>query len=200
MTAILTLAAIGLILNVVGRWVMVRESPGLSRLWRCALALLPGAELVFMVQRGERTRSGSILCALSIALMLPLASQLAFVLRDAGCTPGALFFDARARELVFGEGGRLRDFGRTERRDHAIARKEAKLRELSDYLLRWHLLLAERRDMICDTNGDETRRFNEDVIAYHHLLAAARIELAEWKGLAKGRGSFVLDAGAELIP
>lgn len=200
MIAILTLAALGLTLNVVGRWVMVRESPGLSRLWRCALALLPGAELVFMVQRGERTRSGSILCALSIALMLPLASQLAFILRDAGCTPAALFFDPRARELVFGEAGRLHDFGRAEKRGVAIARKEAKLRELSDYLQRWHLLLAERRDMICDANGEETHRFNEDVTAYHALLAAARIELAEWKGLAKGRSSFVLDGEAELMP
>lgn len=187
MIAAILLASFGLILNLLGRWALIRDSRELSRWWRFALATLPLAEVVFIVQRGERAPRGSLVCALSVALMLPLAGQTAVILRDSGCSPAALVFDPQARALVFGEARRRGTHNAAADRAALLARKEVKVRELSDYLQRWNLMLIECRDSFCDEGGDETRRFNENVEAYHGLLAASRVELAEWKGLAKGR-------------
>lgn len=197
MIAVLLLACLGLVLNIIGRWNIIRAATGLSHWWRWALWLLPGAELAFIVHRGERARGGSILCALSIALMLPMVGQMTIVLRNTGYSPVALLFDVSARETVFKEGSNLRSADETARRERALQLKEAKVRELGDYLERWHVLLAERRDNLCDETGEETRRFNEDAAAYHALLAAARVELAEWKGLAKGRDHLAIAPGIE---
>jgi hypothetical protein len=187
MIAALLLASFGLLLNVLGRWAIIHDSRKLSRWWRFALIALPFAEVVFVVQRGERTPRGSLVCALSFALMLPIVGQFAVILRDAGCSPVALLFDARARDLVLGEAQRVRRAKADTGRATLAARKEAKVRDLSDYLQRWHLLLTERRDSFCEEAGEEMLRFNEDAAAYHALLAASRIELAEWKALGKGR-------------
>jgi hypothetical protein len=171
MIAILALAGVGAALNLLGRWLILREDQALPRAWRIAICTVPGAELACVVLRGERARIGCGVCALSLVLMLPLAGQLLTRLQ-AGEKSAQVW-------AAFGaEAGRLRgpDVGRTEK---LRAEKHRKVAELSAYLQEWHRLLEERRGYLCDELPDETRAFNQDAAAYHRLLAVSKAELGE---------------------
>src|SRR5688572_5597399 len=81
MITVLILAAIGILLNILGRCFILRQDKSLGNLARTWVAFCPGAELVYLIVRWEHARTGATMCALSLALAMPLVGQVAVVSR-----------------------------------------------------------------------------------------------------------------------
>src|SRR5262245_5282355 len=127
MIAILILAGIGVIVNFLGRWLIVQEDQNLSRGSRLAMMLLPGAELVYVVARWENGKAGSVVCALSLAFALPLVGQLT-VLTGTGQAKGSV--QTALMQVVDREARRQHKEKEQAEREHTIKQKEEKLAEL----------------------------------------------------------------------
>lgn len=181
MIAALIMAGVGLIVNLIGRWLVIQEDQSQRKAARWALILVPGAELVYMLFRWEKAKAGSIVCALSFALTLPVAGQISLIAKR-GQGPS---WEEGWAQLVGGKAGEQKHAQAVAGRERAIILKREKLTELQAYLSQWHGMLEQRRGMLSDDLADETRIFNRDAAAYHGLLSASKVELSELEELTK---------------
>src|SRR5687767_5677760 len=66
------LAVLGLILMIVGRYIMIRDTGGdLPFLWIIALRLIPFSELVYMVRHYAQAKKGGIISIVGMWLIVP---------------------------------------------------------------------------------------------------------------------------------
>src|SRR5687767_12160545 len=70
------LATLALLLNICGRFLILRRDQAAGDGWRKALAICPGADAVYLLFRWQNARLGCALCALSLILAAPIAHQL----------------------------------------------------------------------------------------------------------------------------
>lgn len=189
MIAILVLAGIGIIVNFLGRWLVVQEDQGLSKAARWAMMLLPGAELVYLVVRWENAKAGSVACALSLGLALPLLGQVALLTGNQNGPNGKKFAQPAWKQIIDGEARRQQREQAAAEREHTIRQKKEKLAELATYLKQWYELLEQRRATLGEQAEAEVNVFNRDAAAYHALLKASKSEMFELQRLVDRKGT-----------
>jgi hypothetical protein len=185
MIAILILAGVGVILNFLGRWLVVQEDEGLRRLSRWAVMLLPGAELLYVVLRWEHAKTGSVVCALSLGFALPLAGQFSVLAGNARKANGDSSVQTAWKLAINGEARRQQQEQQRAQRETVIERKKEKLGELAKYVNQWYDLLEQRRGTLGEQAETEVTVFNRDAAAYHGLLKASKSEMFELKRLVE---------------
>jgi hypothetical protein len=190
MIIILILAAVGLVLNIIGRWFILRQDSGLAHFTRLAVAFCPGAELAYLIVRWERARIGAGMCALSMALAIPLVGHITVVSKKPleGSTSqvgviaalGSLFKEQAAEsKLAKAKAGA----------DRALKSKTAKVDAIRSYLVEWYANLAKREPYLCSDMPEETEAFNRDAAAYHGLLSVSKSEAVELDRMKKWVGT-----------
>jgi hypothetical protein len=165
---ILPILAAALVLNFVGRFLILREDNTLDARWRRGLLLCPGAELVYLLLRWERARIGSIACGLSLAVALPLAGQYFGFFGAGHSGPNA---DLTKDGPAFA--GSQKDLAK------ALQFKEEKVTKLTRYLQDWHQQLKGLEGYLCSEMPEETREFERRAASYEGLLHALKIEQHE---------------------
>jgi multisubunit Na+/H+ antiporter MnhG subunit len=182
--AITILSALGIFLMLLGRFLILKEAPGLSRGWRIAVAIVPLADLVFLAGSWEKAKAGAAACAIGLALISPVAGQLiwdATQLRDMRAA-GQRFHDQVTQMITTDRQTREEQAERASR-ENLLRYKETKVRELGQHLIGWHASLETRRAaFIAGGNGD-LAAFDDEAVDYHALLAIAKEEAAELKKL-----------------
>lgn len=189
MITILILAGIGIILNFLGRWLIVQEDEGLSKPARCAVMLIPCAELVYLIFRWEHAKPGSVVCALSLGFALPLAGQVALLAGNGADANGQSSLQTAWKQAVDADARRQQKEQQRAEREQTIERKKEKLAALATYLNQWYDLLEQRRGGLGEKTEAEVTVFNRDAAAYHGLLKASKSEMFELKRLVDLQGS-----------
>jgi hypothetical protein len=167
-----------LVLNILGRILILRRDQDLQTGWQRALKLLPGAELLYLVFRWEKARVGCIVCGISIGLLVPVAhhflgSYAAGKFADL-LAPGRMTADvpASSREVTNPvELKRLAEY------------KERKLTEVNQYLAQWYQSLTIRQGFLCDEMPEETLEYNRLAAAYKDLMRVWKAERQETDAL-----------------
>ena len=176
----LTLAAIALLLNIAGRWQILRTDSSLRGTLRKAVAACPGAELVFMITRWERARIGAGMCALSLALALPFAGEMGVQFKKRTDDASVV------SKLISVIGTTLNEQALQANAEHqkstleqAMKAKFIKLQGIRRYLVDWYVLLQNREAYLCSESPDEISEFNRYAASYHGLLAVSKLEASE---------------------
>ncbi len=192
MIVALTLAIIALVLNIAGRRRILKDDAGLRGSARKALAACPGAELVFMIVRWERSRIGAGMCAVSLSLALPFIGELGVQIRN--CPDEMSFIpklihvvQTRLKEQVLQASAEHRED------DHAraLTAKRDKLQRVRKYLVDWYALLQFREGYLCSEIPEETVEFNRYAASYHALLGVSKSEASELARMERKHGAKV---------
>jgi hypothetical protein len=190
MIVALTLAAIALILNILGRLRILKDDTALRGTARRAVAACPGAELVFMVIRWERSRIGAGMCAMSLSLALPLVGELGVQFRE--CPDEKSFIP----KLIFVVQTTLQEQAHQVNSEHlegdrarAMEAKRHKLQRVRRYLVDWYALLQFREGYLCSEMPEETVEFNRYAASYHALLGVSKSEASELSRLEAKQGA-----------
>lgn len=180
MIIVLLLACIAILLSYVGRYLILREDVSLQGVARRAMAVLPGAELIYLIIRWERARTGSAVCALAIVLALPFFGQIMVIAKDSDeFSTSRKSLIATLETTIHQERLKSQKSQRKVDELETIKAKEAKLSALQQYTVDWYALLREREGYLCSEIPDEIEIFNRSAAAYHSLLAVAGRESVE---------------------
>ncbi len=189
MIIVLTLAAIALLLNIAGRRQILRMDSSLRGTFRKAVAACPGAELVFMITRWERARSGAGMCALSLALALPFAGEIGVQFKKQ--TDDASFVSKLISVICATLNEQALQVNAEHQKstlEQAAKAKFNKVQGIRRYLVDWYVLLQNREAYLCSELPDEISEFNRYAAAYHGLLAASKLEGAELDRMQSKQG------------
>ena len=167
------LGSLALVLNIVGRVLILKRDDQISDGWLRALKLLPGADLLYVVFRWEKARVGCLVCGLSIGLSLPVAHHfLGIYAKDFA----ALLAPVGAPHANSAAGGT------TDLRKLAEA-KEQKLTEVNRYLTQWYQAMTIKQGYLCDEMPEETLEYNRMAAAYQSLMRVWKAERQETDSL-----------------
>src|SRR6188508_756575 len=76
--ALAVVAIIGLIIALIGRWMVGAEARNISLGWLWAMRLLPLAELMFLARYWEVAKTGALTSLVGVALILPWGAKTAW--------------------------------------------------------------------------------------------------------------------------
>lgn len=166
MTLLILSAAI--LLNLVGRFLIVRKDPQIGEYWRRAVMFCPGAELYYLLLRWEKARLGCLACALSFGIALLVIGQ------SYGLVPWAHQGSAATQPAPA-----------QQRPELAKARqfKEQKILKLHRYLADWYGQLKTLEGYLCDEMPAEMKDYQEQAAAYQALLTVMKTEQHELETL-----------------
>lgn len=176
----LTLAAIALFLNIMGRRRILKDDTALRGAARTAVATCPGAELVFAIIRWERSRIGAGMCAVSLSLALPFIGELGVQIRDCpeeGAFISRLVYVAQTTLTVQALQANLEH--REVDMARALTAKREKLQRVRRYLVDWYALLQFQEGYLCSEIPEQTLEFNLYAASYHGLLGVSKSEASE---------------------
>jgi len=177
---ILILAVVGILLNILGRIMILRDDKALSESSRPWVAFCPGAELVFLILRWEHARTGAGLCAVSMALAMPLVGQVSLLSKKPAEGSNAPMGAMAAFTSLFKEQRAPLHSGQQKADTNgAVKAKAEKVEKLRRYLAEWYALLCAKEPYLCSELPDETAEFNRSAAAYHRLLDVSKQEAAE---------------------
>ncbi len=165
------LGSLALVLNIVGRVLILRRDDQMSDGWLRALKLLPGADLLYLVFRWEKARVGCLVCGLSIALALPVAHHFL-----------GIYAKDFAALLAPVENPNVSSSGTTDLKKLAEAR-EQKLTEVNQYLTQWYQAMTVKQGYLCDEMPEETIEYNRMAAAYQNLMRVWKAERQETDAL-----------------
>jgi|GEM_PF-3801816 len=166
MTLLILSAAV--LLNLVGRFLIVRNDREIGENWRRAVMFCPGVELYYLLLRWEKARVGCLACALSLATALVGIGQVY------GLVPWA------------NQGGAATPLAPAQQRPElAKARqfKEQKILKLHRYLADWYAQLKVLEGYLCDEMPAEMKDYQEQAAAYQALLTVMKTEQHELETL-----------------
>jgi hypothetical protein len=168
------IGSVALVLNVLGRVLILRRDDKMSDGWDRALKFLPGADLLYLVFRWERARLGCVVCGLSIGLALPVAHHFLSVY-----SKDFAKMLAPAGPLTAQTGGG----SDVESLRKLAAAKERKLTEVNRFLAQWYQSLTAKQDYLCDEMPEETLEYNRMAAAYQSLMRVWKAERQETDAL-----------------
>lgn len=177
MTTLAVFACAGLLLQLIGRWLLMREDRALSSGWRVALLAVPLADVVYLAGSWPRGKVGGSIALAGLVALTPVVGELA--LQTSLPANGAGLRGQVANVLM-----RQKTDTPEERRAEAARIREhkvAKIEALRAYLERWHESLQARRAAFIRNGADDLSKFDAEATAYHSLNAVAKEEL---RGLA----------------
>ncbi len=164
------LGSLALILNIVGRVLILRRDEQMSDGWQRALKLVPGADLLYLVFRWEKARVGCLVCGLSIGVALPVAHHfLGIYAKDFAALLGT-------------SNANTASTGTTDLKKLAAA-KERKLTEVNQYLTQWYQTMTVKQGFLCDEMPEETIEYNRMAAAYQSLMRVWKAERQETDAL-----------------
>lgn len=164
------LGSVALVLNILGRVLILRRDDEMSDGWVRALKLLPGADLLYLVFRWEKARIGCLVCGLSIGMALPVAHHfLGIYAKDFAALLGT-------------SNAKTAGPGTTDLKKLAAA-KERKLTEVNQYLTQWYQAMTAKQGYLCDEMPEETIEYNRMAAAYQSLMRVWKAERQETDAL-----------------
>ena len=164
------LGSLALVLNIVGRALILRRDEKMSDGWHRALKLLPGADLLYVVFRWEKARIGCLVCGLSIGLALPVAHHfLGIYAKDFAALLGTS--DPSTAKN-----------GAIDLKKLAEA-KERKLTDVNQYLAQWYQAMTVKQGYLRDEMPEETLEYNRMAAAYQNLRRGWKAERQETDAL-----------------
>jgi hypothetical protein len=167
------LGAVAIVLNVLGRVLILRHDDKMSDGWHRALRLLPGAELLYSVFRWENARAGCLICAISVGVSLPAAHHLL------GAYGGRFANLLAPAEVTLTQRAGASDPADLARMRKLAELKERKLTEVNDFLSQWYQSLTVRQGYLCDEMPEETVEYNRVAAAYQTLMKVWKAERRE---------------------
>lgn len=188
---LIALCCLGILLNFVGRWIMISDTGGdVPLLWILILRFIPFSELVYMVRHFSQAKRGGIISIVGMWLMVPflghklwkaeneVKKQFAQIEQLAEQLEGAEDFKLSPEVLrqmpaeVTSYYHRGRDMRRVE--------KSRKVEQMNVRLRWWFDQLQQKRAAL-GTDAAAIERFNVEAAAYKtykDLTAEAATELA----------------------
>ena len=184
-TILTVLACIGLLLSIIGRWLILSDAGELSAGWRMAIRFLPFADIVHLAGSWEKAKGGAICAVMGLALTLPWQGQIVWNLKNPNAGRSeALMLRVRLAGLV-GEGFLSREAA--DARENRLKHKDEKVHELSAELNRWYAALEVGRAALLAGQPVDGEALNAEIAAYHSLLAVGREELSDFTAMTKAK-------------
>lgn len=185
-------AVLGVILTIVGRWIIRVEAYSVSDGWGRAVRFLPLADIMFLARYWELAKGGAFISIAGMVCFLPIAGKVILeqkpeVGRDPVAAGRALSVEHRAR--IFEE----------MKADHK-ARIEArgqKLQQLNAHMATWYASMNERRAQLTDGTPEQLAVFNEEAAAYQSLHTVTKAEAAELQAMMSRQLSSTNDISDE---
>ena len=183
---LVALAGVGLIMMILGRHMMIRDTGGdLSFFWILMLRLVPLSDMLYMVRHYAQAKKGGIISVVGMWLMVPYFGNMLWeqeeqlnemvaemAQKNRGHDPQDL--SAESMEEMSAESVVAISRWKAEH----LAAKTSKIEGLNTHLKTWHdQLQAERVKLTTDPTV--VQKFNENVAAYSAFNAVAKEENAE---------------------
>jgi hypothetical protein len=183
---LVALAGVGLIMMILGRHMMIRDTGGdLSFFWILMLRLVPLSDMLYMVRHYAQAKTGGIVSVIGMWLMVPYFGNMLWEREE--------HLKAVVAEMAQKHRGRdSQDLSVEARNDMSaeaiiaisrwksehLAEKTRKVDGLNAHLKTWYeQLQAERAKLNSDPGV--VQKFNENVAAYSAFNAVAKEENAE---------------------
>lgn len=167
------LASLALLMNVLGRFLILRRDVAASDAWGKALKLCPGAEAAYLLFRWQHARVGCMLCALSLGLAAPVAHHLI-----SGKKPETFSLAQVLRDMTEVPHAPKPQPDSSELRKLALV-KEKQLFELNQYLQKWFDSLTARQTSLRTEEVAEVTEYNRMAAAYQSLMQVWKKENEE---------------------
>jgi hypothetical protein len=148
----IVLCSAAVLLNVIGRILILKKDTAAADGWRRGLKICPGAELAHVLFRWQYARLGGAMCALSLVMAAPVAYQLIqrkqldqFSLADA------------LREMTEVKRPATKPAVDLAKLRKVAAAKEKQVTELNAYLQTWFATLTTRKNALSPDATLESR-------------------------------------------
>jgi len=168
MNAILGLIAVaGLIIALIGRWMVGNEARNISLWWLYAMRFLPLAEIMFLARYWEEAKTGAITSMVGLALILPWGAKMMWDAQHHDPAKQASVLkalDGDQRNSIFMEV--KADY------DAKIEREQDRLQKLNVRMAGWFKEMQTRREAL--HTPEEIAAFNDEAAAYKALHAVTR--------------------------
>jgi len=189
---------LGIILIIIGRHIMIRDTGGdLPLVWIVALRLIPFSELIYMVRHYAQAKTGGIVSIVGMWLMVPWIGQNIWERENRVKAKIAQY--EKAMDSTEVENGLLTPAMLEDmpaeavvayRREQSerVAAKSQKIEQLNTRLNGWFAELQKKRAALT-SDASAVKVFNEEAAAYSAFNAVAKeenAELAEMQKIAAG--------------
>lgn len=168
--ALTIVALVGLIIALIGRWMVGAEARNISLGWLWAIRCLPLAELMFLARYWEVARTGALTSLVGLALILPWGAKTMWDVDHKSKQPGNLLrvLDGDQKNSIF--------MSIQSEHEDRIEREQQRLQKLNARMAGWFSDMQARRAKL--TTPEEITAFNEEAAAYKALHAITREEVA----------------------
>ncbi|MGB8168815.1 MAG: hypothetical protein WCF18_15060 [Chthoniobacteraceae bacterium] len=173
MNGILAILAIaGLIIALIGRWMVGAEARNISLWWLWALRLLPLAEIMFLARYWEVAKTGAFTSLIGIALILPWGAKTAWDIQH-------VLPEKKPRFLAVLNGDQKNAIFTAVQREQEeqITREQDRLQKLNVHMADWFQQMQTRRGGL--RTPEEVAAFNDEAAAYKCLHAVTRAHAAK---------------------
>ncbi len=170
-----TLACTGLLLLLVSRFLLMRQTATLHWALRAAI-WLPFADLTYLAGRWQKHKVAALFSVLGAALFLPLGGQLLWETQHPELLRAKLSIRAQVSAMLKTDLASATAAAEKERQDRLWMSKSAKVDELTAYLATWHASMQSRRAGLVTSPADVVLAFNHEAESYHAFLRVARAE------------------------
>jgi hypothetical protein len=186
------LAALGVLLLIIGRWTILHEARAVGIGWVFAIRFLPLADLMFLARFWDSAKTGAFLSIAGLTLAMPYGAK--------------ALWDRKHSQQMATRGSHAKSFGginsdskgdlleamRGEQMQR-IARKQEKLQKLGGHMTAWYQSMESRRALLDGASPSEITAFNEEAAAYTALNTVMKDEVAELAGLQSRKLSSISD-------
>lgn len=171
-TALGIIAVLGLIIALIGRWMIGAEARAIGLGWLYAIRFVPLADVMFLARYWELAKTGAFTSMTGLLLILPWGAKKVWDETHAPPTPPGTalkHLDGDQRNSIF----------ITLQNEHeaALEQKENKLRALNAKMAPWYSSMQTRRAAV--KTEQELAAFNEEAAAYSALHQITKKEAAE---------------------
>lgn len=161
------LAIVGIIIALIGRWMVGAEARNISLWWLWALRVLPLAEIMFLARYWEVAKTGAITSLVGVALIVPWGAKMAW---DAQHVPPEK--KTRLLNVLDGDQKNRIFLAVKNEREEKIAREQDRLQKLNARMAGWFQEMQARRGNL--HTPEEIAAFNAEAAAYKTLHAVTR--------------------------
>jgi hypothetical protein len=158
-------AGLALLLNICGRFLILRRDQDAHDTWGKALKFCPGADAAYLLFRWRHARLGCLVCALSLGLAAPVAHHWI-----SGKKPDDFSLTQVLRDMTQAQHEAPKsEPDSSDLRKLALV-KEKQLFELNQYLQKWFDSLTARQNALGTEDVAEVAEYNRMAAAYQNLM------------------------------
>jgi hypothetical protein len=147
------LAALGTLLVVIGRWMIIHEARSFSTGWVYAIRFLPLADIMFLARFWDSAKSGAFMSIAGLVLMMPMGGKALWDRKhpspEKARGPVIVNMDYKASVFQSMEREHL----------HKIETKTARMKQLHLHMTAWFEALESRRAKVANATASELAAF-----------------------------------------